>query len=485
MLMDAFNLLCLASRTASVVGPGEIDFQWAKFSPRDKAVAGMDVVLCAPKKADADIENADQLVGKMAVVYRGECTFQKKTERLIAAGAHGVIIINTEDDLFEAPPADVGYSAAIPVVMIKAKDATALLASGNSSCLGKPQQQADDLLSDEEGYEPKGCELELQCALLVLRRELMSTERTRLESALGNSDVAAAAAHSGVPRGRGCERWMAFECAHTALLSRLDFATLAERSKALYFAKVNDLIRISQPRLQGVEIDDDDEIDDDELMAELAILQPLVHSLNSLNSATAALLPALPRAQRAQSLAGRLREYFYSPRSRSQARSQAQALLSAWYNEHALADIGEVDWAEVDWAEELRQHEEILRQLGATMQDDDIVLLEEELRQLRATMQDDDSLERERIAPTSIVDRLPCRTSAAGPDEDEKECAVCLSQFEKGDLVRMLPCRHEFHADCIDKWLLEKDRRCSCCRVDVCAAAPPDHLPRSVVSVSV
>ena len=98
----------------------------------------MDVVLCVPEKADTDIENADQLVGKMAVVYRGECTFQKKTERLIAAGAHGVIIINTGDDLFEAPPADVGYSAAIPVVMIKAKDATALLASGNSSCLGKP-----------------------------------------------------------------------------------------------------------------------------------------------------------------------------------------------------------------------------------------------------------------------------------------------------------------------------------------------------------
>ena len=72
---------------ASVVGPGEIDFQWARFSPRDKTVAGMDVVLCAPEKADADIENADQLVGKMAVVYRGECTFQKKTERLIAAGA--------------------------------------------------------------------------------------------------------------------------------------------------------------------------------------------------------------------------------------------------------------------------------------------------------------------------------------------------------------------------------------------------------------
>jgi hypothetical protein len=137
-LTDVFKQLCLASKTASVVGPGEIDFAWAEFSARDKAVAGMGVVLCAPEKADADIENNDQLGGKMAAVYRGEYSFQKKTERLIAAGAHGVIIINTEDDLFEASADIQGYSAAIPVVMIKAKDATALFASGNSSCLGKP-----------------------------------------------------------------------------------------------------------------------------------------------------------------------------------------------------------------------------------------------------------------------------------------------------------------------------------------------------------
>ena len=95
----------------------------------------MEVVLCAPEKADANITNGGELVGKMAAVYRGECTFQEKTERLIAAGAAGVIIINSEDELFEVPPSDQGYSANIPVAMIKAKDAKRLLASGNSTCL--------------------------------------------------------------------------------------------------------------------------------------------------------------------------------------------------------------------------------------------------------------------------------------------------------------------------------------------------------------
>jgi hypothetical protein len=128
--------------------------------------------------------------------------------------------------------------------------------------------------------------------------------------------------------------------------------------------------------------------------------------------------------------------------------------------------------------------------LTSLRHDDELMEDEWSLEQEMELMEELRSLEQEMIiydktTPTSIVDQLPCRTSAGGPDEDEKECAVCLSQFANGDLVRLLPCRHEFHADCIDKWLLEKDRRCSCCRVDVCAAAPPDHLPRSVVSVSV
>jgi len=85
--------------------------------------------------------------------------------------------------------------------------------------------------------------------------------------------------------------------------------------------------------------------------------------------------------------------------------------------------------------------------------------------------------------PQSIVERLPCRTWAGGPDE--KECAVCLAQFEKGDRVRMLPCRHEFHAGCIDHWLLDENRTCPCCRADVCAAPPPLSLPTDLNALSV
>ncbi|CAI9782620.1 unnamed protein product [Fraxinus pennsylvanica] len=41
-----------------------------------------------------------------------------------------------------------------------------------------------------------------------------------------------------------------------------------------------------------------------------------------------------------------------------------------------------------------------------------------------------------------------------GEEDDDSECAVCLSVFEEGEEIRQLPqCKHCFHAPCIDMWL--------------------------------
>lgn len=34
------------------------------------------------------------------------------------------------------------------------------------------------------------------------------------------------------------------------------------------------------------------------------------------------------------------------------------------------------------------------------------------------------------------------------------ECAICLSNFAKGETVRVLPCQHIFHIDEVDAWLI-------------------------------
>ena len=44
----------------------------------------------------------------------------------------------------------------------------------------------------------------------------------------------------------------------------------------------------------------------------------------------------------------------------------------------------------------------------------------------------------------------------------EASCIVCMSAFDVGEIVREIPCTHEFHRDCIDKWFKTSIRCPSC-----------------------
>ncbi|KAL8715047.1 MAG: hypothetical protein Q9220_001004 [cf. Caloplaca sp. 1 TL-2023] len=46
-------------------------------------------------------------------------------------------------------------------------------------------------------------------------------------------------------------------------------------------------------------------------------------------------------------------------------------------------------------------------------------------------------------------------------------CSVCTDDFSKGQDVRVLPCNHKFHPECIDPWLLNVSGTCPLCRVDL------------------
>ncbi|KAL2092132.1 hypothetical protein ACEWY4_011930 [Coilia grayii] len=45
-------------------------------------------------------------------------------------------------------------------------------------------------------------------------------------------------------------------------------------------------------------------------------------------------------------------------------------------------------------------------------------------------------------------------------------CAVCLEQFNNNQCLRVLPCQHEFHRDCVDPWLLLQ-QTCPLCKRSV------------------
>lgn len=47
--------------------------------------------------------------------------------------------------------------------------------------------------------------------------------------------------------------------------------------------------------------------------------------------------------------------------------------------------------------------------------------------------------------------------------EDELTCSVCLEQVNVGEIIRSLPCLHQFHVNCIDPWLRQQGT-CPVCK---------------------
>ncbi|NWU98250.1 RN215 protein, partial [Upupa epops] len=67
------------------------------------------------------------------------------------------------------------------------------------------------------------------------------------------------------------------------------------------------------------------------------------------------------------------------------------------------------------------------------------------------------ALKTRRYYPGKVLQRQACEIDS---------CAVCLDQFRKSQWLRVLPCCHEFHRDCVDPWLLLQ-QTCPLCKRNV------------------
>ena len=58
------------------------------------------------------------------------------------------------------------------------------------------------------------------------------------------------------------------------------------------------------------------------------------------------------------------------------------------------------------------------------------------------------------ICCLSEIERIPSfRFSSNTAKETNVKCVVCISEYANREKLRRLPCSHDFHAKCIDKWL--------------------------------
>ncbi|NWJ03876.1 RNF38 ligase, partial [Crypturellus undulatus] len=52
------------------------------------------------------------------------------------------------------------------------------------------------------------------------------------------------------------------------------------------------------------------------------------------------------------------------------------------------------------------------------------------------------------------IEQLPSyRFNPNNHQSEQTLCVVCMCDFQSRQLLRVLPCNHEFHAKCVDKWL--------------------------------
>ncbi|KAJ3125201.1 hypothetical protein HK098_000512 [Nowakowskiella sp. JEL0407] len=86
------------------------------------------------------------------------------------------------------------------------------------------------------------------------------------------------------------------------------------------------------------------------------------------------------------------------------------------------------------------------------------------------------------LAPKAVLspadlNRIPLETystiksqkefNSTNSDTETVGCSICIEQFDLNDQVRILPgCKHMFHMNCVDNWLLKTNTNCPNCRLD-------------------
>lgn len=120
-----------------------------------------------------------------------------------------------------------------------------------------------------------------------------------------------------------------------------------------------------------------------------------------------------------------------------------------------------------------RNFERVQRQERVARQE----LIESILRQLQELQVD---MRSQQPLGRDATRNLPTRKYREGEEKIER-CAICVEDFKDGDTLRVLPCEHGFHKECIDEWLINHSSLCPLCKFEVSQGNvnhPPSALER-------
>lgn len=84
----------------------------------------------------------------------------------------------------------------------------------------------------------------------------------------------------------------------------------------------------------------------------------------------------------------------------------------------------------------------------------DVVVTRKELEQ-RTISELKEQLAKQGVSSAGCVEKreLIDKLLAAG-GSSSTSCSICCEDYAAGDVVRLLPCKHRYHIECVDRWFL-------------------------------
>ena len=64
------------------------------------------------------------------------------------------------------------------------------------------------------------------------------------------------------------------------------------------------------------------------------------------------------------------------------------------------------------------------------------------------------------------IDNLPNKRFKKEKNREFYQCIICMEEFQEKEKVKVLPCAHIFHINCIKQWLL-KQKSCPFCKSEI------------------
>ncbi|EGR32950.1 ring finger lim domain interacting, partial [Ichthyophthirius multifiliis] len=110
------------------------------------------------------------------------------------------------------------------------------------------------------------------------------------------------------------------------------------------------------------------------------------------------------------------------------------------------------------------------------MYDDDQQMYEDESQVYEDDDDEEEDEENQKGLTKEEINSIPCiiytrRKIRNKQDKNanfstKTSCSICINDYSEGEYIKILPCSHQFHKNCIDKWF-QDNSNCVVCKQNV------------------